>query len=53
VGEVPALLPPGTNNAFSYRMDAIPSVGEHTQRILKDMGLSDDTISLMKTQGAI
>jgi itaconate CoA-transferase len=53
VGEVPALLPPGTNNAFSCRMDAIPSVGEHTHRILKDMGLSDDTIAQMKTQGAI
>ncbi len=53
VGEVPALLPPGANSAFNYRMDAIPAVGEHTQSILKALGLSDETIAQMKAQEAI
>jgi crotonobetainyl-CoA:carnitine CoA-transferase CaiB-like acyl-CoA transferase len=30
-GDLPALLPPGKQSGFDYRMDAIPSVGEHTK----------------------
>ena len=26
-GEIPALLPPGRNDSFDYRMDAVPAVG--------------------------
>lgn len=37
-GEIPALLPPGRNNSFEYRMDAVPAVGEHTESILKELG---------------
>ena len=37
-GEVPALLPPGVNSAFDYRMDAVPDVGEHNARILGELG---------------
>ena len=38
-GPVPALLPPGNNAAFSYRMDPIPAVGEHTEAIMRELGL--------------
>lgn len=38
-GVLPALLPPGRQTAFDYRMDAIPQVGEHTQAIKKELGL--------------
>jgi len=38
-GDLPALLPPGKQSAFDYRMDAIPKVGEHTQAILKELGI--------------
>jgi crotonobetainyl-CoA:carnitine CoA-transferase CaiB-like acyl-CoA transferase len=38
-GELPALLPPGKQSAFDYRMDAIPQVGEHTEAILKELGI--------------
>lgn len=38
-GELPALLPPGKQSAFDYRMDAIPNVGEHTAAILKELGI--------------
>jgi itaconate CoA-transferase len=36
-GDLPALLPPGKQSSFDYRMDAIPSVGEHTQAILAEL----------------
>jgi crotonobetainyl-CoA:carnitine CoA-transferase CaiB-like acyl-CoA transferase len=36
---LPALLPPGRNSAYDYRMDPIPQVGEHTQAILQELGL--------------
>ena len=38
-GDLPALLPPGKQSAFDYRMDAIPKVGEHTEAILKELGI--------------
>ena len=37
-GPLPALLPPGKQTAFDYRMAAIPRVGEHTESILKEFG---------------
>jgi crotonobetainyl-CoA:carnitine CoA-transferase CaiB-like acyl-CoA transferase len=38
-GDLPALLPPGKQSTFDYRMDAIPRVGEHTEAILKELGV--------------
>ena len=37
-GDLPALLPPGKQSSFDYRMDAIPAIGEHTQAILAELG---------------
>jgi crotonobetainyl-CoA:carnitine CoA-transferase CaiB-like acyl-CoA transferase len=39
-GELPALLPPGVQSAFDYRMDAIPSVGQHTAAIFQELGVT-------------
>ena len=39
-GELPALLPPGQQTAFDYRMAPIPSVGQHTDAILKELGIT-------------
>ncbi|MBU0589665.1 MAG: CoA transferase [Gammaproteobacteria bacterium] len=52
-GELPALLPPGRNDSFDYRMDAIPAVGEHTQAILTELGLDASAIASMRDTGAI
>ena len=52
-GPIPALLPPGINTAYEYRMDKVPSVGEHTERILKELGYSEESIQQIKHAGAI
>ena len=38
-GPVPALLPPGTGDWVNARMDAVPSVGEHNEAILRELGI--------------
>ena len=52
-GSIPALLPPGLNDSYDYRMDPIPSIGEHTNAILKELGLVDADIASMRSSGAI
>jgi itaconate CoA-transferase len=37
-GPIAALKPPGRSDAFEYRMDAVPAVGEHTAAILRELG---------------
>jgi itaconate CoA-transferase len=39
-GAVKAPLPPGVNDQFDYRMGPVPAVGEHTEAILQELGLS-------------
>ncbi len=53
VGDIPALLPPGINSDYTYRMDPIPSVGQHTKNILTKLGFSESLIAQMKSSGAI
>ena len=50
---IPALLPPGLNNSYSYRMDPIPAVGQHTDTILKELGMTEADIASMRSSGAI
>lgn len=52
-GTIPALLPPGLNDSYEYRMDAIPAVGEHSKNILSEIGLSEDQIQKMANSKAI
>jgi itaconate CoA-transferase len=52
-GEVPALLPPGRNNQFDYRMDPVPAVGEHTLAILRELGLDAGALERLREQQAI
>ena len=53
VGEIPALLPPGTSDAYSYRMDPVPAVGEHTDAILKELGYAEPEISSLRAARAV
>ncbi|QJW83908.1 CoA transferase [Ramlibacter terrae] len=52
-GPLQALLPPGVNNSFDYRMDAVPEVGEHTHAILRQLGRDDAAIEALRRQGAV
>lgn len=52
-GPISALLPPGVNSSFEYRMDAVPAVGEHSDAILRELGRSDSAIASLRTAGAI
>jgi itaconate CoA-transferase len=52
-GDIPALLPPGRNSSFDYRMDAVPAVGQHTDAILQELGLSDAQVAALRAAQAI
>ena len=53
VGALPALIPPATNNQFEARMDPIPAIGEHTRAILKELGVSPETVAVLEADQAI
>ena len=53
VGALSALLPPGVHSGFDYRMDAVPSVGEHTDGILRELGLDQAGIEALRKSSAI
>jgi itaconate CoA-transferase len=52
-GDIPALLPPGRSNAFDYRMDPVPGVGQHSEAILAETGLSAAAIAALRASGGI
>ena len=49
-GDIPALLPPGRNSAFDYRMGPVPAVGQHTDAILRELGRNADQIRALHTE---
>ena len=53
VGAIPALLPPATLSGADARMDAIPDIGEHTEKILTELGYAGTDIAALKADGAI
>jgi itaconate CoA-transferase len=34
-------------------MDAVPGLGQHTEQVLRELGLDTDRIELMRAAGAI
>lgn len=53
VGGVPSLLPPADNSSFSPRMDPVPALGEHSESILGELGLSTESIQDLRALGVI
>lgn len=52
-GAVPSLLPPASSNAFTARMDEVPALGQHTRRILEELGITNAQIAKLHTDGAV
>ncbi|MEJ3658705.1 CaiB/BaiF CoA-transferase family protein [Actinomycetes bacterium KLBMP 9759] len=52
-GPVPALLPPVDAAEWDPRMDPVPGLGEHTDRILTDAGLNRQDIAVLRTDGVV
>ncbi|MCI0913260.1 CaiB/BaiF CoA transferase family protein [Pseudomonas putida] len=52
-GKLPSLLPPGRNAAFAPRMDAVPALGQHTQGILGELGLSPAEQASLAASGVV
>ena len=52
-GKVAALLPPGVNDSYDYRMDPIPALGEHTDAILGGLGYDAAAIATLRERGAV
>lgn len=53
VGNLPALLPPGCNSDFDPQMLPVPSLGEHSENILSELGYSWQKIQTLKAHGVI
>jgi crotonobetainyl-CoA:carnitine CoA-transferase CaiB-like acyl-CoA transferase len=51
-GTVPALLPPGSW-AEEPRMDPVPALGEHTEAILRELGIDADGVRALRAAEAI
>lgn len=52
-GEIAALLPPPVIAGYEMPMGAVPGLGEHTDHILADIGLSAEEIASLREQGAV
>ena len=52
-GDISALLPPGRNASFDFRMDPVPAVGQHTEAILRELGRSESDIAALRAAGVV
>jgi len=52
-GPIQAILPPPIIAGRELRMDPVPGLGEHTDRVLADFGYSPSEIEELRRQGAI
>ena len=52
-GRIPATLPPASFDGSEARMDAIPSIGEHTEAILRELGFAAEEVSALRAGGAV
>ena len=52
-GPLATLLPPVTMPDFEARINAVPALGEHTERILGELGYSSADIAALREAGAV
>ncbi len=52
-GQVPALLPPPVIAGYEPPMGAIPALGQHTDALLTELGVTEDDIAVLRAQGTV
>ncbi|MGO9515167.1 MAG: CaiB/BaiF CoA transferase family protein [Steroidobacteraceae bacterium] len=52
-GRVPALKPPAMLRGVEARMDAVPALGEHTDAVLRELGLSSERIERLRGEQVV
>jgi crotonobetainyl-CoA:carnitine CoA-transferase CaiB-like acyl-CoA transferase len=52
-GRIPALWPPGVPRDWDPRMDAVPTLGQHTDAILAEVGYDAAAIAALRAEGAV
>ena len=52
-GRVPALKPPAMLRGVEARMDAVPALGEHTDAVLRELGVSNERIDRLRREQVI
>ncbi|MBO9651686.1 MAG: CoA transferase [Variovorax sp.] len=52
-GPIPALQPPGMPREWNARMDAVPTLGQHTDSILAACGYDKDAIAALRAEGTV
>jgi itaconate CoA-transferase len=52
-GELPALLPPPVIAGYEAPMGAVPGLGEHTDNVLGELGLSATELATLRADGVI
>ena len=52
-GPIRAILPPPIVEGYEQPMGAVPGLGQHTDAVLSELGIDDEQISRLRTQGVI
>jgi crotonobetainyl-CoA:carnitine CoA-transferase CaiB-like acyl-CoA transferase len=52
-GDIAMLKPPFNLDGMEPRMDPIPALGEHTGRVLRELGYSEPEVEALRRDGAI
>jgi itaconate CoA-transferase len=52
-GPIPSLLPPPVIAGYDPPMGAVPGLGEHTEKVLAELGCTDSEIAGLRERGAI
>lgn len=52
-GQIPSLLPPPVITGYEPPMGAVPGLGQHTEQVLGELGLTGEQIAGLRGQGVI